>query len=167
VSGFCQGTPRSALSCKPSEAEQALDPKVIAGVPLTRYWLIPPSSRPKMMAPHPMMTAEEISRHTQSVWDNFYSWGPIWKRSRCTPNLLAHLAFVLLSKLCRQMNANTGISTDSARRKEGNRIARWIAIPFRRKEGLQWPGQYIRSGRRGLQAVGLPTNGRRLATSRA
>jgi radical SAM superfamily enzyme YgiQ (UPF0313 family) len=114
------------------EAEQALNPKIIDGVPLTRYWLIPPSSRPKMMTPHPTMTADEISKHTQSVWDNFYSWGPIWKRSRCTPNLRARLAFVLLSKLYRQMYANTGISTDSARRKKGNRIARWIAIPCRR-----------------------------------
>jgi len=39
------------------------------------------------------------------------------------------LAFVLISKLYRQMYANTGITTDSARRKSANRWSRWIAKP--------------------------------------
>ncbi len=114
------------------EAEQARDPKTIDGVPLTRYWLIPSGSRPKMMTPHPTMSAEEIGNRTQSVWDSFYTIRAVWERSRCAPNIRSRMAFVLISKLYRQMYANTGISTDSARRKKGNNIARWIAIPCRR-----------------------------------
>jgi hypothetical protein len=63
------------------------------------------------------------------VWDSFYSLGAIWKRASVTPNLRARLAFVFVSKLYRQMYANTGIATDSARRKRANSWARWIAMP--------------------------------------
>ena len=44
----------------------------------------------------------------------------------------ARVAFVLISKLYRQMYANTGIATDSARRKTSNRWARWLAKPCQR-----------------------------------
>ena len=50
----------------------------------------------------------------------------------CTPTLRARLAFVLISKLYRQMYANTGIATDSARVNRANRWARLIARPCRR-----------------------------------
>jgi len=40
------------------------------------------------------------------------------------------LAFVLISKLYRQMYANTGISTDSARHSRANRMARLLAKPL-------------------------------------
>jgi hypothetical protein len=46
--------------------------------------------------------------------------------------LKARLAFVLISKLYRQMYANTGIATDSARVSRANQWARWIARPCRR-----------------------------------
>ena len=46
--------------------------------------------------------------------------------------LRARLAFVLISKLYRQMYANTGIATDSARVSRANRWARLIAKPCRR-----------------------------------
>src|SRR5712692_1511229 len=108
------------------------DVPTISGVPLTRYWLIPHAVRPKTFMPHPTMNSEEIGRRTQGVWDRFYSLGRIWKRSSCTPTLRARLAFVLLSKLYRQMYATTGIATDSARRKRANGWARWIAIPCRK-----------------------------------
>jgi hypothetical protein len=36
------------------------------------------------------------------------------------------VAFVMLSKLYRQMYAGTGISTDSARRKKAKTSARWL-----------------------------------------
>jgi hypothetical protein len=39
----------------------------------------------------------------------------------------SRLAFVFISKLYRQMYANTGIATDSARRKKANGTARWMA----------------------------------------
>lgn len=50
----------------------------------------------------------------------------IWKRAHCVKSLKARLAFFLISKLYRQMYANTGISTDSARRRSANRWSRWI-----------------------------------------
>ena len=44
----------------------------------------------------------------------------------------ARLAFVLISKIYRQMYANTGIATDSARVNRSARWARLMAIPCRR-----------------------------------
>jgi len=111
------------------EKSQAEDPKMVGGVPLTRYWLIPSHSRPKMMTPHASMSSDEIRERTQGVWDNFYSLGPIWRRSRCVPTLRGRMAFVLISRLYRQMYAKTGISTDSARK--SNWVARLIAKPCR------------------------------------
>ncbi|MCU0226300.1 MAG: B12-binding domain-containing radical SAM protein [Bryobacterales bacterium] len=99
----------------------------VQGVPITRYWRIPHEVRPKMFTPHPTMSTDEIRERTQKVWDQFYSWGEIWKRSNCVKSLKARVAFVLISKLYRQMYANTGISTDSARREKANRMARLIA----------------------------------------
>ena len=109
------------------EKEQSLNPTLVNGIPITRYWLIPIADRPKMFTPHPIMTAEDIKARTQGVWDRFYEWGPIWQRSICTPNLKSRVAFMLLSKLYRQMYAGTGISTDSARKKKSKTSARWIA----------------------------------------
>jgi radical SAM superfamily enzyme YgiQ (UPF0313 family) len=99
----------------------------ISGVPLTRRWLIPQSVRPKVYWPHPVMSAEEISRRTQEVWDRFYSFKFIWKRSDFIKTFRSRLAFMLISKLYRQMYANTGLATDSARVKRSARWARWIA----------------------------------------
>lgn len=104
----------------------------VDGVPLTRYWLIPAYKRPKMFMPHPSMNSLEMRERTQNVWDRFYSLPSVWKRSRCTPNLRARLAFVLISKLYRQMYASSGITTDSARRSRAGAWARWLAIPCRR-----------------------------------
>ena len=78
------------------------------------------------------MTPDEIRARTQAVWDRFYSFRKVWARSRCTQTLRARLAFVLISKLYRQMYANTGIATDSARVNRANRWARLIARPCRR-----------------------------------
>jgi radical SAM superfamily enzyme YgiQ (UPF0313 family) len=101
----------------------------IEGVPVTRYWLLPGHRRPKLYMPHPNMSSEEIRLRTQTVWDDFYSFKYIWRRADCTPTLKARLAFVFISKLYRQMYANTGIATDSARRQTSNRWARWLAKP--------------------------------------
>jgi radical SAM superfamily enzyme YgiQ (UPF0313 family) len=97
----------------------------IDGIPLTRYWLIPGHRRPKLYMPHPSMSPEEIRMRTQGVWDSYYSFPEIWKRSKFIKSLKARLAFVFISKLYRQMYANTGIATDTARRKSANRWARW------------------------------------------
>ena len=114
------------------EKSQGADAATIEGIPVTRHWLIPQAHRPKVYTPHPVMTPHEIRTRTQGVWDQFYSLPRIWARSRCTPTLKARLAFVLLSKLYRQMYANTGIATDSARVSRANRWARLIAKPCRR-----------------------------------
>jgi len=103
----------------------------IAGVPITRHWLIPQEQRPKVYAAHPVMSPQEIRTRTQAVWDQFYTLRRIWARPRCAPTLRARLAFVLISKLYRQMYANTGIATDSARVSRANRWARLIARPCR------------------------------------
>ena len=108
------------------------DASRVAGIPITRHWLIPQAHRPKVYAPHPVMTPDEIRARTQAVWDRFYSFRKVWARSRCTDSLRARLAFVLISKLYRQMYANTGIATDSARVNRANRWARLIARPCRR-----------------------------------
>jgi radical SAM superfamily enzyme YgiQ (UPF0313 family) len=108
------------------------DAAQVAGIPITRHWLIPQADRPKVYAPHPVMSPDEIRARTQGVWDTFYSLPRIWARSKCTRSLRSRLAFVLISKLYRQMYANTGIATDSARVNRANRWARMIAKPCRR-----------------------------------
>jgi len=107
------------------------NPPTIAGVPLTRRWLIPQSLRPKLYWDHPVMSAEEIRSRTQAVWDSFYRLGSIWKRSRFIKSSRGRLAFLLISKIYRQMYADTGIATDSARVSWSGRWARWLAKPCR------------------------------------
>jgi radical SAM superfamily enzyme YgiQ (UPF0313 family) len=107
------------------------DPLRVNGTPVTRYWLIPHALRPKVYSPHPVMSAEEIRQRTQKAWDRFYSLPMIWKRAQCVKSLKSRLAFVLISKLYRQMYANTGIATDSARVSKSTRWARWLSKPTR------------------------------------
>jgi radical SAM superfamily enzyme YgiQ (UPF0313 family) len=114
------------------EANMASDETRIAGIPLTRHWLIPQAQRPKVYSPHPVMAPEEIRDRTQGVWDQFYSLPNIWKRSKCVPNVKGRLAFMLISKLYRQMYANTGIATDSARVSRAHKMARLLLVPTRR-----------------------------------
>jgi radical SAM superfamily enzyme YgiQ (UPF0313 family) len=45
--------------------EQEAEPSEVSGIPLTRYWLIPPALRPKVYAPHPLMSASDIRSRTQ------------------------------------------------------------------------------------------------------
>ena len=66
------------------------------------------------------------------MWDRFYSLRSIWARAHVVKSLRARLAFVLVSKLYRQMYANTGIATDSARVASSARIARWLARPLQK-----------------------------------
>jgi len=111
------------------EKKMAGDPTRIVGIPLTRHWLIPQEKKPKVYAPHPSMSAEEIRQRTLGVWNHFYSLRLVWERSSCVRSLRARLAFILISKLYRQMYANTGIATDSARVNRSARWARWLAKP--------------------------------------
>jgi radical SAM superfamily enzyme YgiQ (UPF0313 family) len=114
------------------EKSQSEDEKRIEGFPFSRYWLIPSWSRQKVYMAHPSMSQEEIRERTQWTWDRFYSLRNIWKRSRITPTLRSRIAFFLLSKLYRQMYANTGLSTDSARTNQARKWARLIARPCQR-----------------------------------
>ena len=107
-------------------------PPLFEGTPLTRHWLIPAERRPKYYMPHPTMSPEEVRTRTQQVWDRFYSLPVVWKRSRCVNKLKGRLAFVLISKLYRQMYANTGIASDSARASNAERWARLISKPTAR-----------------------------------
>jgi hypothetical protein len=107
------------------------NPPTIAGIPLTRRWLIPQALRPKLYWDHPLMSAEEIRSRTQGVWDSFYSWGPIWKRSSFIKSKRGRLAFMLISRIYRTMYADTGIATDSARVTWSGRWTRWMAKPCR------------------------------------
>lgn len=113
-------------------AEEKRRGTMIDGVPLTEHWLIPEHRRPRLYTPHPAMTLEEIRLGTQHAWDRFYSWRSVWARSRVVTSVRARVAFVLISKLYRQMYANTGIATDSARVQRSTRWARWIGYACRR-----------------------------------
>jgi radical SAM superfamily enzyme YgiQ (UPF0313 family) len=104
----------------------------VAGVPITRHWLIPHSQRPKLYSPHPTMSTDEIRQRTQGVWNSYYSMGSIWQRSRFLKSVKGRLTFVLISKIYRQMYADTGIAADSARGSWSTRWARWLAKPCRK-----------------------------------
>jgi Radical SAM superfamily len=113
-------------------AEETRRGTTVDGLPLTRHWLIPEDRRPRLYTPHPTMSLEEIRLGTQGAWDRFYSWRHVWTRSRVVESIRARVAFVLISRLYRQMYANTGIATDSARVQRSARWARWIGFACRR-----------------------------------
>ena len=85
----------------------------VAGIPITRHWLIPQVNRPKAYAPHPVMSPDEIRRRTQAVWDHFYSLPRIWRRSRVVKTWKARLAFVLQLKV---------VSTDVCQHRDCDRF---------------------------------------------
>jgi radical SAM superfamily enzyme YgiQ (UPF0313 family) len=115
------------------EKSLGAEPPRVGSVPISRHWLIPQAKRPKVYMEHPAMGADEIRERTQAVWDRFYSLPNIWSRSQgAVSSLKGRLAFVLISKIYRQMYANTGIATDSARVNRSARWARLMAIPCRR-----------------------------------
>ena len=113
-------------------ADEAHSGEMIDGVPITRHWLIPQERRPKLYVPHPTLSLEEIRVGTQGAWDSFYGWRRVWKRSHVVRTLRARIAFVMISKLYRQMYANTGIATDSARIARSARWAHWMGLVCRR-----------------------------------
>jgi tRNA A37 methylthiotransferase MiaB len=114
------------------EKSMAGDATRIEGSPLTRHWLMSQANRPKVYITHASMSPDDIRRGTQRAWDQFYSLKRVWGRSRCVKSMKSRLAFVLVSKLYRQMYANTGIATDSARIGRAAQWARLIAKPCRR-----------------------------------
>ena len=130
------------------EAEKKVGTHV-GGTPITTHWLIPEANRPKLYTEHPTMSLEQIRVGAQGAWDRFYSWRNVWQRSRVVESLKGRLAFVLISKLYRQMYANTGIATDSARVQRSARWARWLGRACRGlfagapMPGLAVPGEEV------------------------
>jgi hypothetical protein len=112
--------------------KQAESGTAVDGIPLTQHWLIPQTRRPKLFTPHPTMSLEDIRLGTERAWDQFYGWAQVWRRSRVVESLRGRIAFVLISKLYRQMYAGTGIATDSARVQRSARWARLIGRACRR-----------------------------------
>ena len=79
------------------------------------------------------MSLEEIRVGTQGAWDQLLQLAQrLGALARRSSRLKARLAFVLVSKLYRQMYANTGIATDSARVPRSTRWARWLGLAARR-----------------------------------
>jgi radical SAM superfamily enzyme YgiQ (UPF0313 family) len=119
----------------------------VKGIPVSRYWLIPSAERPRVYTPHPRLSPDEIRQGTQLAWDHFYRLGTVWKRSDFLKSYKSRIAFVLVSKLYRQMYANTGIATDSARVSKSQGKARFLAKMARKMfvaapmPDLQVPGR--------------------------
>jgi radical SAM superfamily enzyme YgiQ (UPF0313 family) len=114
------------------ERDVASGIKDVDGVPASRYWLIPRSQRPDLYTQHPAMSQDEIRTRTQQTWDRFYALPRIWARAHMLESMKSRLAFVLISKLYRQMYANTGLTTDSGRAQRSARMARVIGRMCRR-----------------------------------
>ena len=103
-----------------SEKGLGEDATRISGVPVTRHWLIPQAQRPKVYAPFRNVSGRDPREDTGRVGSVLQPAADL-ARSRCTPTFRARLAFVLISKLYRQMYTYTGIATDSARVSRANR----------------------------------------------
>jgi len=96
---------------------------------VTRHWLLPADQRPKLFSAHPTLSLEEIRVGTQHAWDRFYGWRRVWARSRSGPVVRSRLAFVLVSKLYRQMVCETGMPPDSdATSRRVGRPRVWAAL---------------------------------------
>ena len=111
--------------------DEANRAKTVDGISITQHWLIPLRRRPKLYAMHPTLSLEEIRSGTQGAWDQFYGWPNVWARSRVVKSIKGRVAFMLISRLYRQMYANTGIATDSARVARSNRWARYLGMAAR------------------------------------
>ena len=95
--------------------ENAENMPMVDGIPVSRHWLIPQAKRPKLLTPHPVMSAEAIRLGTQEVWNTFYSFTAVWRRSALVGSFRNRVAFLVASKVMLQAFGNTGLSTDSAR----------------------------------------------------
>ena len=110
-----------------------------------------------VLAPPHHVGARKFAQRTQSVWDTFYGLKSIWMRSRFIKSMRARLAFVLISKIYRQMYADTGIATDSARVSRSAQWARWLAKPCQKlfaaspMPDLEIPGDVGRNCRAGAE----------------
>ena len=105
--------------------ENADDMPTVDGIPVSRHWMIPQAKRPKLLIPHPVMSAEEIRLRSQEVWNTFYSTRASWKRSaKVLKSFKNRVAFLVASKVYLHAFGNTGLATDSARVSRSTRWAR-------------------------------------------
>ena len=83
---------------------------------MTRHWLIPQAQRPKVYAPHPVMSPDEIRARTQAVWDHVLQSAAHLGAFAGDADLPgSHRVRLCSRSYTGQMYANTGIATDSAR----------------------------------------------------
>jgi len=112
--------------------EKTVHGETIDGIPVSRYWLLPPHRRPCLTPPNSLLSVEALREGLQRTWTQYYSLRMVWERSRRARKIWERVVFILASKLYRQMYARTGISADSARASRARGWARWIAKPCRR-----------------------------------
>ena len=112
--------------------EKTVEGQILDDVPMNRYWLAGPYRRFAIPVPNTAMTRDEISDGMRSAWDTFYSFRNLWQRSRRASKIGERLAFILLSKIYRQMYARTGLATDSARSQRAAFWVRMLARPCHR-----------------------------------
>jgi hypothetical protein len=123
---------RAPSTSRSGKRKMASDPTRIAGYPLTRFWLIPASSgrrcTHRIQCCRPIRSAAGPSRSGIGSTAS----PAIWERASIIKSLRGRVAFVMISKLYRQMYANTGIATDSARVTRSAQWARVLARQCRR-----------------------------------
>ena len=128
------------------------NPPTIAGIPLTRRWLIPQALRPKLYWDHPVMSARGDPFPNPGCLGQFLQLGPDLEAFAIIKSSRGRLAFVLISRIYRLMYADTGIATDSARVTWSGRWTRWMAKPCRHTlrrpahAGSEIPGSQPREG---------------------
>jgi radical SAM superfamily enzyme YgiQ (UPF0313 family) len=103
----------------------------VDGIPLSRYWMIPISRRPRSFNQDRALAAA-TQGHARHAWTQFYSLRRIWRRSTVARTLRARLMFVLISKLFIHMYFHGGVATDSARFVRSAWIVRQCAAIGRR-----------------------------------
>ena len=59
-SSSCSRRSRARSTSRSGRPSREADARTVDGVPITRHWLIPEASRPKLYTPHPTLAAEEI-----------------------------------------------------------------------------------------------------------
>ena len=125
----------------------------IAGVPITRHWLIPQAQPAQgvLAAPGDVCRRDPAAARRRA-WDRFYCAAThLGAGAGASARARARLAFVLISKLYRRMYANTGIATDSARHGTvGRSVARARPVPpdlFRHADAGPAGASRLRGGR--------------------
>ncbi len=97
--------------------------KLIPG--MEQYWLLEKMGLPSQ---HPRLQPEEIHNALRLLWDGFYSTPQIMKRARriglTRPSTF--LAYWLISKIYKKMYFRHGITADSARTVEADRLVKLL-----------------------------------------